>query len=78
MAIKQIEVAVCDFKHKHDRQAVERIEIDVCATHAKMFEDRQADPYECPHCHRTDFKSLGGLNKHITTQHPGKKHLEAV
>jgi len=77
MAIKQVEMAVCDFKHKHDMPAIARIEIDVCSVHNRMFEDREPDPLDCPHCDRT-FASQQGLNKHIGAIHPGKSRVKAV
>ena len=78
MTIKKVEIAVCDFNHKHDKPGVARIEIDVCAVHDKMFADREGDPIVCPHCGKDTFKTLQGLNNHITRQHPGKKHMAAV
>lgn len=72
MAIKQMEVVVCDFKHKHDRPAVNRIEVDVCAQHELMFADRQPDPQMCDECGRT-FKTESGLNHHMTVKHPNVK-----
>lgn len=76
MAIKTMEVVVCDFKHKHDRPAVAMIQIDVCGQHAMMFADRKPDPMKCPHCGNT-YTTQGGLNHHITVKHKGKK-IKAV
>jgi hypothetical protein len=78
MAIKKIEMAICDFNHKHDKPAVKRIKIDVCAIHDHMFEGREADPLVCEYCNKDTFKTLQGLNNHITRQHPGKKHMKVV
>lgn len=77
MAIKQIEVAVCDFNHKHDTPAVERIEIDVCTTHSHMFADRQPDPFTCPECGR-GFKIAGSLKHHMTVKHPDAEPAKPV
>jgi hypothetical protein len=69
MAVKTMEVVVCDFPHKNDRPAVARVTIDVCSVHDKVFADVQ-NSFECDVCGHS-FKSKGALGKHKLTHNGG-------
>lgn len=76
MAVKKLEVVVCDFPHKRDRPATGQVTIDVCPTHEQMFADAGSQ-FECELC-GNKFKKVAGLNHHWTVKHKGKKRIKAA
>jgi hypothetical protein len=76
MAVKKLEVVVCDFPHKHDRPAVAQVTIDVCSTHDQMFADLGSAKVVCPECGGEYTEK--GLTRHFNSKHKGKKRIKAV
>lgn len=73
MATKVIEVVVCDLAHKHDRPAVDRVTIDVCAQHAEALR-ASTQQFHCT-CGR-GFSKKQGLVMHQTRT--GHKPVKAA
>jgi hypothetical protein len=76
MAVKKMEVVVCDFPHKHDRPAVAQVTIDVCHVHDQMFADVSTPKVVCREC-GGEFTEKG-LTRHFNSKHKGKKRMRAV